>query len=160
MNFSSKNHTFMQIRQKPYNLLLLTGIVSVLISFFAIKQTDVINVHLHDAYFVLARKHIFWLSAISALFVWALYLLTSKTIRSKTLAWIHTIITIGTLILFALTLYFWNNFSHPTSWHYYGNSFEINSNYTNLLAIIIGIFFLVQIIFLVNFISGLLRRAT
>lgn len=150
--------------KKPYQLLLYAGIVLILMSFLELNQTTTFDLHLRDTYFVIAGTHIFWLLAILTFFLWTLYLLTSKILYSKTLTWIHVIVTILTLTLFLLILCFGERFLNPLPRRYYDfsqwNSYSAYNS--NMKAIVISIFVLLsgQIIFVVNLIAGLITRNT
>jgi cytochrome c oxidase subunit I len=150
------------MKQKPYNLLLLTGLIFVLASFFVLNQNNSVDIHLHDTYFVIAHAHIFWLLAILALLVWTLYLAANKFLFSKALTWAHVIVTILTLILFALTLYVGDSLSNLKPRRYYDysswNSFGAYGKYTKAIGITLSILISGQIIFLINFIAGLFKR--
>ncbi|MBS0647577.1 MAG: cbb3-type cytochrome c oxidase subunit I [Verrucomicrobia bacterium] len=152
------------MKQKPYNLLLWTGLVLVLTSFFILKQSNSVDIHLHDTYFVIAHTHVFWLLAILAFFVWTLYLLTNKILYSKALTWTHVIITILTLLLFALTLFFSDSFMNTTPRRYYDysswGSFDSYTTLTKALGITIFALLFGQFIFVINLIAGLFKRLT
>jgi cytochrome c oxidase subunit 1 len=156
------NRHTLQIKQRPYNLLLLTGLLLVLTSFFKLSQNSTIDLHFHDTYFVIAHTHIFWLLAALALFMWTLYLLTNKILYSKALTWTHVIITILTLFIFALTVFFGDNILNPKPFRYYDysnwNSSEMYSTLIKTIAIIILILLFGQILFIVNLIAGLFKR--
>jgi heme/copper-type cytochrome/quinol oxidase subunit 1 len=155
------SHT-LQMNQKPYNLLLLTGLIFVLASFFLLNQNNSVDVHIHDTYFVIAHAHIFWFLAILSLLVWTLYFLTNKFLFSKTLTWAHIIITILTLILFVFTLYFGDSLSNLKPRRYYDhsslNSFGAADKYTKAIGRTLSILIFGQIIFIINFIAGLFKR--
>jgi len=150
------------MNQKPYNLLLWTGLVLVLTSFFVLKQTNSLDIHLHDTYIVIAHTYVFWLLAILALFVWTIYLLTNKILYSKMLTWAHVSITILTLLLFALTLFFGDSFINATPRRHYDfsswNSFYHYTTLTKVMAISIFVLLIGQCIFVVNLIAGLFKQ--
>ena len=150
------------MKQKPYNLLLLTGLIFVLTSFFVLNQNNSVDIHLYDTFFVIAHTHFFWLLASLSLFVWTLYLLTNKILFSKALTWTHVIITILTLILFAFTLYIGDSLSNLKPRRYYDysswNSFDIYDKYTKAIGITLSILIFGQVIFIINFIAGLFKR--
>jgi len=152
------------MKQRPHHLLLLTAVTFVLISFFVLNQNHVIDIHFHDTFFVIAPTYVFWLLAVLALFIWAPYLVTEKIMFSKVLTWTHVTITMLTLILFAMTLYFGENVSSLQPRHYYdystSNSFNGDDKYTKPIGILISILLYGQIIFAINFIAGLSKRKT
>ncbi|MEO9022277.1 MAG: hypothetical protein ABI237_11260 [Ginsengibacter sp.] len=152
----------MQIRKRPYNLLLLTGLILILTCFFFFNQNTTIDIHLHDTYFVIAHSHFFWLLAIPALMIWTIYLLTNKILYSKALTWVHVIITISTLVLLASTLFMGESLFNPAPKHYYDYS-SWNSSVTTPARIIADTIFILlsgQIIFIINFIAGIFKRKT
>lgn len=133
----------------------------VLTSFFVFNSSNSVDIHLHDTYFVIAHTHVFWLLAILAIIVWTIYLLTNKILYSKALTWTHVIITILTLGLFASTLFFGDNLSNPTPRRYYdfsGWENDMYSKWIKTLAISIYILLFGQIIFIINFITGIFKR--
>ncbi len=150
------------MKQKPYNLLLLTGFILVLISFFVLKQNNTVDIHLHDTYFVVAYTHIFWLLASIALVLWKVYLLTKKLLYSTSLIWVHVVITILTLLLFAVTFFWDDGFVNPATRRYYDysnwNSLTHTSGVAKVSAITIRVLIFVQLVFIINFISGLIKR--
>jgi heme/copper-type cytochrome/quinol oxidase subunit 1 len=82
---------------------------------------------------------------------------------SKTLTWIHVLITIVTFGLFALILFFGEGFLNPMPRRYYEFSKWNSSGYNSfVITIAISIFVLLlgQIIFVVNLIAGLFKRKT
>ena len=154
----------MRIKARPYNLLLLTGLVLVLSSFLFHNQFKAIDFHLHDTYYVITHPPIFWLLAIFALLVWAIYLATNKILYSKALTWAHVTITILAIGLFLATLFFGESLLNLTPRRYYDfsnwNSLNTYTTFTKTVLITIFIFLLGQILFVVNFIVGLFKRKT
>ena len=150
--------------QKPYNLLLLTGLILFFVSLFLLKQNNSVDIHFYDTYFAIAHTHIFWMLTIFALFVWTLYLLTNKILYSKALIWTHIMITIFTLLLLALTHYFGDSFMSPTPRKYYDfsnwNLFENFTTFPKSIGITIFLLLFGQVIFIINFIAGLLKKLT
>ena len=152
------------MKKKPYNLLLWTGFTFILITFLVINQNSPVDIHLHDTYFVIGHTYIFWLLATLALFVWILYLVTNRILYSTTLTWVHTIITILTLLLLTTTLFISDNFMNTTPrQHYDFSNWESPDNYTTFtkaIRVTIIVLLFGQIIFIINFIVGLLKKLT
>lgn len=152
------------MKEKPYNLLLVTGLIFLLTSFFVLRQDNSVDIHLHDTYFVIAHTHFSrWLEILS-LFVWTLYLLTHKMLYSNALTWTHVVITLLTLLLFALPLFFDDSFMNPPPRRYHDyRDWKSFDHYTRIIkAISITIFILLfgQFIFVINLIAGIFKRRT
>lgn len=154
----------MRIKSRPYNLLLLAGIVFMLSSLFTFKQNNTIDIHLHDTYYIIAHTHILWLLTFLVFFVWTLYSLTNRFLLSMALTWAHVIITLLTLFLLIGTLFFGYNFTDLTTRRYldYSNwkSYDAYAQYSKAIVIIVIALFLGQIIYVVNFIGGLFKGRT
>jgi heme/copper-type cytochrome/quinol oxidase subunit 1 len=148
-----------KIKEKPYNLLAITGFILVLLSLIVLSENNVVDFHLHDTYFIVAHTHIFWLFAFILFFLWLLYLCINKLLYTKLLTWLHVIITIVSAISFGLIFYFGNIFLGKSipKYHDLSNwqSSDIFNTTTKSLTIIISILFLVQLFFLANIIFGL-----
>jgi heme/copper-type cytochrome/quinol oxidase subunit 1 len=152
------------MKEKPFNLFLWAVLILVFTSFFVSKQNNSVDIHLHDTYFVVAHTHVFWLLAVFALMVWTIYLLTGKILFSKALTWIHVVITIVTLLLFALTLFLGDYLMNPIPRRYYDfsnwNFFASLSTFTKAIDITIFVLLIGQSFFVINFILGLFKRLT
>lgn len=150
------------MREKPYNLLLWTGVILILTSLILLKKDSIIDIHLHDTYFVVDIRYVFWFLAILSLFVWILYFLTHKILYSKAFTWIHIIVTILTLMSISSILYYVGNISTSEFRHLYDfSSWEViksYNQYTKAIAISLSVLILGQVIFIVNFTTGLFRR--
>ena len=93
--------SILQLKKKPYHLLLLTSILLFTAGLSAFKTA--MDIHFHDTYYVFPLAYLIWaLSVISGIF-WLLYLTTKEILFSKGLSWIHIILTIAACI-FILTM--------------------------------------------------------
>lgn len=86
----------MRIKRNPYNLLFLLAILLFLFGFLNFRS--VIDIHLHDTFYVVTVKHLLWALAVLLFLLWLLYFITKKYLYSKLLTWIHVIATIVTSI--------------------------------------------------------------
>jgi len=154
----------LKIRQRPYDLLPLAGLLLILISFLSLSQISALDIHLQDTYFVVAGAYIIRLLGIAALFIWTLYLMTNGMLYSKVLTWAHVIVTIVTLVLFASSLFIDDNYTNTTPRRYYDytnwHSLDMYSTFMKVLVYAICVSLLGQVLFVINLIAGLFKRKT
>ena len=148
------------MKQKPYKLLLWAAFALVLASFFI--TSDSVDIHLHDTYFIIAVKHLFWALGLIAVIIWALYKLTFEFLFSRLLTWVHIIATIITLIILVLVIYSGDSLSSPKPRQYYDysnwNSLNTYNQYAKTLGILLSIVLIGQVAYLINLIGGLIKR--
>lgn len=101
----------MNVKTKPYKLLLPFVVLLILISFFV--QNNSMDIHLHDTYLIVSLAHIVWAIAVVLLFIWLLYKLTSKFLFSNWLSWVHVIATILSVFFLVALLFSNGNFLKP-----------------------------------------------
>ena len=149
----------MKFKAKPYNFLLITGLIFFISSFFFKGENNVIDIHLHDTYFIIAHTHIFWLIGLISIISWILYLITNRLMYSKKLIWIHTIITILTLTLIGLALCFIEyKKDTPRRYSDFSNfNFPFYETTEKAFGVILFILLCGQIFYIANFILGLIK---
>ena len=92
----------LNIRERPYALLLFTAIAFLLaLVFLPIARIDLQDTTL----FSVPSAVIVWIIPLLLLFFWLLYLLTKRFLYSMTITWIHVLITIFATILLVTVLY-------------------------------------------------------
>ena len=152
----------MKIKTRPYNLLVWTALIFSFIGLLIAKKENIIDIHLHDTYFVIAENHVFYIMTFLSLLVWTLYFLTKRILYSNVLTWTHVIITILTLSLLAQILYFGH--SLPDQPRHY-NDFSGGNFYNPFdtpmqkgIGISLSVLILGQIIFIFNLFVGLYKH--
>ena len=151
-------HT-VKFKAKPYNFLLITGLIFFISSFFFKGENNIIDIHLHDTYFIIAHTHIFWTLGLISIIFWQLYLITNRLMYSKKLILIHTIITLLTLALIGIALCF-IGYKKGTPRRYYEFS-NLNSPVYETTEKVFGVILFIllcgQILYVANFILGLIK---
>ena len=139
------------------------GLVLVLTSFF-LHQDKTLDIHVHDTYYVIAQGHVYIFLALVVWFLWALYLVTRKILYSKSLTWIHVIITLLTLLFLLFLLNFGGDLFNQSPRRYLDysvwktfNRYEQDTRWITYftIALLLG-----QITFFVNLIVGIVKRVT
>lgn len=134
----------------PYNLFVLAGLISFFLSFLPTSQT--IDIHLHDTVYVLHSAVIFRSIAIALVCFWIIYQLSSKILLSKSLVWIHLIVTFLIVVYFAFLIISSSNDNAQNGWNSSENSYASNLVFKILLAT----FFIAQILFVINIVGGII----
>lgn len=148
-------------KRRPYHLLLLTAILFFIATFFVNNQA--LDMHLHDTYFIISLPHLFWLIIILLLIFWMLYLFTKRILFSKVLTWTHIVLLVLTSISLVPIL-FYSNFqgkARSPRRYYDINNWETMAQPDGLakgIVVIFGAIFLGVLIYVINFIMGLIKR--
>lgn len=79
----------MNIRQKPYHMLGLTGLTAALVSLLPIKY--MIDINLHDTYFVIPYTAFLRCWAVLLLAFWGVNTLGSRALQSARLSRVHVV---------------------------------------------------------------------
>ena len=137
---------------KPYHLLLL---VSILLFIRALLSTkEMIDIHVHDTYIVTTFSFLYWILVLLTYFLWGIYVLTRNILFANVLTWVHVILTVGVLILFICVPLFNYKISYLdlSPW----TSFNKFNSTSKILAWGAIILILVQLIFIVNIVGGMI----
>jgi hypothetical protein len=135
----------------PDILLLITGTLLFLLSFFPNDRT--IDIHLHDTVFIIAGSQIYGALGILLLFFWFIYRLIHKILFSKILVWIHIISTI-LFFIFLIIIPYTESSSMPRQYNHQAFFYFLNHIVAGLS--IVAVF--AQFLFLFNFIAGLVKK--
>jgi hypothetical protein len=147
-----------RLKNQPYFLFLLTGVILIITTAFTFKQT--LDFHLDDTLFVVSANYFIWALVIASFIAWAIYKLTYKFLWTQKLTWTHVLSTIFVLMLLA-TIGFWHDIRLPTikrSTISFQNIVDDQKRESVIVFVIVAIFLLGQIAYLVNLIVGLSKR--
>ncbi|WP_233559658.1 hypothetical protein [Taibaiella sp. KBW10] len=72
--------------RKPYNVLVLLAVLTFAGSFI---DLSVLDIHLHDTYFIIDQKYIYWAYSAVLLVMALLYRLCHSYLLSAWLSWMH-----------------------------------------------------------------------
>ncbi len=149
----------MLLRHKPYHLLLL----SVIILFIAALLTKIFQIEFpfQDSYHAFPLTHFFWLTAITLIVNWVLYLLTLRLLPSKALMWIHIMVTILCFIFIYIYPYLSSGFKEglagmPRRYYDYSelSFFDLFNYFANSIKIAFAILIVGQIVYFFNLFRG------
>lgn len=135
--------------KKPQIYLWATAILILVIAFIRYDSESVIDINVHDTYFVIHHLIITELIAGLLFIEGILYWIFQKANRklNKMLTKVHLIVTIGGIMIYPIiiSLLGWNN----------ENSHEV----LNIVwAMLILVILFAQILFILNLLTGLLKR--
>ena len=151
----------MKIKSRPYELFGLCALLAFLISFLPTNAS--IDYNSHDTYFVISMRYVYRLSAAIFLFEWLLYFCFGNILLSKKLTWAHVILTILPVVVLFTAILDSSSLSGIPRRYYSFTEFEnIKPWYRKgiLCGILLGAIVLGQLIFLVNIVGGVVKRAS
>lgn len=153
----------MRLSDRPYNLFLLTAIVFFIAVLYSFNLG--IDLEFHDTYSFIPLALLIWLPIIVSILFWLFYLLTNRFLFSKTLTWIHIILTIVCSILILVLPFLltnivvgvdirrhYNDYGGSNRFKVFGNLIRIN--YITILILLLG-----QVIYFINLILGIAKKA-
>lgn len=131
-------NTMRQFGQRSYHLLLITALFFGCLATFIIDSGQQLDLHLHDTYFIVAHNHIVMLLALIALLMWILYVLINRFLYSRTLIWIHVVMSILSLATIALwQLQPWHSGSHPSLRYMEIEGYKTYTGFVGLLLLLV-----------------------
>ena len=144
------------MRDRPYHLFLLLGVVFLILSLFQKNDSTTIDIQLHDSYFVIYHYHVFFGIFLLLFLFWIIYLLTHKILWSYRLTWAHTILTVVCIVLILIGMPALTDFYTSNAPKRYYSFYETTGTVMTWQTIIL---ILAQPIFLFNIIGGFIKRS-
>ncbi len=137
-----------KIRERPYSLLLFVALVLFIVRAFAmVARTELSD----STLFSVPAARMGWIIPLFLVFIWLNYLVAARFLYSKTLSWIHVIVTISSALLIVIMFLIGISPDHPGSvdkQEFIGNTMRIL-----FLTFVCGQFF-----YLANVLAGILKR--
>jgi cytochrome c oxidase subunit I len=153
----------LRLKQRPYNLLLLTAVLLFVAELISINSALAIG--LHDTYYTFPLTYFIWTPTFLLVLFWFLYVATKHFLFSKALVWAHIVLTIITSVYilalpFLLSKTFEGLAGMPRRYYDIGQTktftfFVYFAKSAILLAFVLA---LGQLTYLVNLGVGLYRR--
>jgi hypothetical protein len=141
----------MKLSTRPYDLLLLTALLLIIISIIMGKR--IVDFHLHDTYYVLSTPIFFTPFALFLSTFWLFYQFTARWMYSKALAWIHIAATLSCVLLISILTMFVGFVDLSLN---FSRSFIRFNQFNFILSLVVLIMAAVQILCFINLILGLL----
>ena len=145
---SSIMKSILNIKESPYVLLLFTTFALLL----ALAFRPIADINLQDiTMFSFPLSSIVWVFPFLLLTSWLVYLITNKFLYSKTITWLHVLITVTTTLLIISVLYIGINPSRLTS-----DRHELIGTIMQILSLL---FVLGQLAYIANLLFGFFGRS-
>ncbi|WP_139113082.1 hypothetical protein [Mucilaginibacter sp. PPCGB 2223] len=157
----TKLFAFLNLKKRPYELLGIMALVLFLVSFVPSNQS-VIDINMHDTYFVIANVSLCRVASGALLFLWSVNLVFKKHLASIRLSQLCVVGTLISLGIFFCVVFGYREFPGPPRRYYAFSEFQsMGSRYNAwVITFIIGLllFTVSQIAFIANIIIGILRK--
>jgi len=155
MQFGPKR--FLNIRERPYELLGLFALIFLLLSLIPSKVS--LDINMHDSYFVIESNYFYGISTIYFLFIWMLYVVSTKIIWLRWMIWLHVVCTITVTLIFLLMIYFPGTLYGVSGRYYAFSDFQQKDVliWIKFIPYVVFIFLVGQMIFLLNLMGGLVK---
>lgn len=140
--------TMLNIKERPHSLLLYTAIVLFVASAFALITKSGFSGY---TLFSVPAARMGWIIPLFLAFLWVNYLVAARFLYSRTISWIHIIVTVTSSLLIVILFLAGINSDHRGSADrqaFIGNAMQI------LFIVFVGS----QLIFLFNVLSGIFKR--
>lgn len=138
----------LNIKERPYSLLLYTAIVLFIGNALALIAKSEFSGY---TLFSVPAARMGWIIPLFLVFLWVNYLVAARFLYSRTISWIHIIITITSALLIVILFLTIINTDHRGSagrQEFIGNAMQI------LFFVFVGS----QLIFLLNVLSGIFKK--
>ena len=145
-----------KLKSRPYNLLLIATILLLVASLFVLNET--LDIHLHDTYYIIPTAYALWAIVLFLILLWIIYLVTNRWLFSKSLVWLHVVIsTAASLFIVIYLLNFRGIAGMPRRYVDY-DEWDMFRQYRESIVVSVMVLGGGVFVYLVNLVAGLVRR--
>jgi hypothetical protein len=152
------------LRNKPHYLLIFFVLLLFIVALFSLLLD--IEFPFQDSYHAFPVTYFFWITNITLLLSWLIYLLTARFLFSKVLMWLHIMLTLLCFIFIFCYPYLTSEFGKglagmPRRYYDYSDFsfFELFCYFAYPVKIAFIVLMVAQLIYLVNLSLGLYKKA-
>jgi cytochrome c oxidase subunit I len=142
--------------KKPHAFLFLAAVLLIIASFFSEASIDI---HLHDTYFIIANRHLYWAIALLLLILALLYRALRNILFSKILTWLHIIVTLAGFLAALMPVHYQGFAGSPRRYYDYSawESYKQFGQLNQFVSVAVVLFFFAQFLFPLHILLGLFR---
>lgn len=133
---------------------MATGLLLIILAAFFTNGSSVLDIHLHDTYYIVAHQQLIYLFAILSLALWALHWFCRRLLFLRWLNWLHVLLSF--VSLWVLTVALLTNVHEYTDTA--NSNFEAMQQLQEAVAIVVLLLLLAQLIFVTHILPGLFRK--
>lgn len=135
-------------RIKPYIYFWVTALIVAVISIFYKNGEAVIDINIHDTYFIIAAFHLAIFLSIILFIIGLLYFIHAalNIVLIQILTQIHTIITIGSILIYYIGVSIFSKTESENNISLFDDSF----NFESFITLIIILSLVIQPLFIIN----------
>lgn len=146
---------------KSYNSFLVFALALLLYSFLVLGE--LVDVHLHDTYYVVPTVFFIWGFSFYFIVLWILYRLTSRFLSSNVLSWIYVGFTlISAAVMTSVVTLLTEEYSVKNLVAYSPETFTRRFEFQNIVTKLFiwsgAVFIIIQIMYISHVVTGMFFR--
>lgn len=145
-----------KLKSRPYNLLLIATIILLCASLLVLNET--LDIHLHDTYYIIPTAYAFWGIVLFLILLWVVYMVTNRWLFSKSLVWLHVIISIAASLFIVIYLLNFRGMAGMPRRYVDFSEWDMFRRYRTSIVVSVMVLAGGVVVYLVNLVVGLVRR--